>query len=180
MSVKNKKKIPIKIDWISDEVGSGGIEIIMNLEDFESSGTSIRKNIRDFKKKYLDVIEQTKQIEKNVKNKSKKKEISIKQRWKACKCLADFNNKFENQFEIKNYKEAYSRDFNIPMRSIRTFLDFGTNFKENEIIDEIPYSTYAELVFVINALKREKLFNSEKKKLIRLVKDKKLPKTSSA
>ena len=175
---KSKKKIQVKIDWIVDETGKGGIELIMNLDDFESSGSSIRESMRNFKKKYLDAVEQTKKIEKSLNSKSKSKgtEVSTKQRWKACKFLADFNNKFENEFEIKNYKEAYSRDFNLPMRSIRTYLDFGTYFTEEEILDKIPYSTYAEFTFVIRALKRKKLLNAEKKRLLQLGKDGKLPK----
>lgn len=172
-----KKKIPIRIDWTEDPDGKGSIEITMSLEHFETSGASIRENIRSFKKAYLDAVNEAKKIDQDAKrrNKKKTKEVPTKQRWLACKILADFNNRFENLFDIRNYKEAYSRDFNLPMRSIRTYLDFGTYFKEDEILDDIPYSTYVELTFVINALKRKKLFEAEKNKLIQMARDKKLP-----
>ncbi len=164
-------KIPVRIDWLVDENKVGGIEVTMNLDDFELSGTSIRESIRNFKKKYLEAIKQAKKIDDAIKKKKKRgkqRDVSTTNRWNACKILADFNNKFENEFEIKNYKEAYSRDFNLPMRSIRTYLDFGTHFLEKEILDKIPYSTYAELTFVLNELKRKNLFESEKKKLLEI------------
>ncbi|EPA06179.1 hypothetical protein [Candidatus Nitrosarchaeum limnium] len=170
---KSRKKIPVKIDWIVDETGKGGIEVIMNLEDFESSGTSIRESIRDFKKKYTDAINQAKTVEKSAKTKLKK--ISSKQRWKAGKILADFNKKIENEFEIKNYKEAYSRDFSLPIRSIRAYVDFATIFNEEEVVDEIPYSTYAELSSVANELKRRNILEIEKQRLLRWAKEGNLP-----
>ena len=163
------EKIPIRIDWIEDENGTSDIEIIMDLADFESSGTSIRSNITEFKKKYLSVIQKAREIDK--KNSNNQRKVSTKQRWSACKILSDFNSKITNKFEITNYKVAYARDFGIPVRSIRVYLDFGENFTDAEIVDEIPYSIYAELVFRINGLKAKGLFESEKKKLIQMAKD---------
>jgi len=175
---KRRKKIPVNIEWIRDETGQGGIEIIMNLDDFELSGTSIRETIRNFKKKYLEAISDAKKMDRRIKGKrgrAKKKAIPTIQRWRACKILADFNKRFENEFDIRNYKKAYSRDFKLPMRSIRTYLDFGTYFEEKEILNEIPYSTYAELTFVINELIRKKLLEAEKKRLIENTKKGKSP-----
>ncbi|NIU01879.1 MAG: hypothetical protein GWN01_13500 [Nitrosopumilaceae archaeon] len=171
---KQKEKISVKIDWIVDETGKGGIEVVMNLSDFESSGTSIRRKIRNFKKKYLEAVEKAKKIEKKARTKSKG--VSTTERWQACKILADFNTNFTNEFEIKNYKEAFSRDFNLPLRSVRTYIDFGTYFKENEVLDIVPYSIYAEFTFVINELTRKGIFDQEKKQLLKLAKEGNLPK----
>lgn len=170
-----RKKIPVKIDWIVDETGKGGIEIIMNLDDFESSGTSIRKTIQEFKKKYMSAIGEAKKAEKSARAKNKSKEISTTQRWKACKILADFNRSVENEFEIKNYKEAYSRDFNVPVRSIRAYIDFANIFSKNEVLDKIPYSTYIELVSVANGLKKKDMLDAEKKQLLKWAKNDSIP-----
>jgi len=170
---KEQKRIPVKIDWFVDETGKGGIEITMNLDDFESSGTSIRKNIGKFKENYLATIEKARKFEKL--QKSKGKTVSTKQRWKACNILAKFNQDFENEFKIINFNDAYSRDFNLPKRSIRTYLDFGSDFTQEEISDKIPYSTYAELTFVANQLKKRKIFEKEKKQLLQWSKENKIP-----
>ena len=158
-------KIRVRIDWIVDERNQGDIEIVMDLDDFESSGTSIRKNITEFKKRYLSTIKVAKKAD--LAN-SHKRSVSTKNRWKTCRVLSDFNESMTNKFEITNYKEAYSRDFGLPMRSIRTYLDFGKHFSEKDILDEIPYSIYAELVFRINGLKSNGVFDAEKKRLIEM------------
>lgn len=53
-----------------------------------------------------------------------------------------------------NYNEVYARDFGVPLRSVRAYLDFGSSFSEGEMLDGVPFSLYAELVFRINALRR--------------------------
>ena len=168
-----KNKTRVRIDWIADEGNNGDIEVMMDLEDFESSNTSIRKDIKYFKEQYLGAIKAAKEADPL--NTAGKRGISTSDRWKACRTLANFNSIATNKFEITNYKEAYSRDFGLPMRSIRTYLDFGGNFSEDEIIDDIPYSIYAEIVFRINSLRSKGIFDDEKKWLIQAAKSGKLP-----
>lgn len=158
-------KIPIRIEWIADE-GGGSAEIAMELRDFESSGASIRTRMKKFKKEYEGAIAEAKKAD--AAGSKGKRAVSTRQRWKACKILADFNAKASNEFEITNYKTAYARDFGLPIRSIRAYLDFGANFAEKEVLDEIPYSVYAELVFRMNGLRSAGLFDSEKERLVEL------------
>ena len=168
------EKTPIRVEWIGDAEGGGDIEIAMELGYFESSGVSIREDIREFKKKYLEALDRAKKIDAGD-DSVKPHRISSRQRWRACKILADFNSEASNQFEIINYKQAYARDFGLPLRSIRTYLDFGQYFAEDEIIDQIPYSIYAELAFRVGALKSKGLFDAEKKRLLKMGSDKTLP-----
>ena len=154
-------RIPVSIEWIAGE-GGGSAEIVMGLSDFESSGSSIRSRLKKFKKKYEDAIAEAKKADAA----GGRRAVQTKQRWNACKILADFNGEAASEFEITNYKEAYARDFGLPVRSIRTYLDFGTNFAEDEVLDEIHYSVYAELIFRMNGLRTAGLFESEKKNLI--------------
>ena len=156
-------KIPVRIEWIADE-GGGSAEIAMDLSDFESSGASIRTRLKKFKKEYEGAIARAKKADSS--GSEGKRAVSTRQRWKACKILADFNAKASNEFEITNYKTAYARDFGLPVRSIRAYLDFGANFAESDVLDEIPYSVYAELIFRMNGLRSTGLFDSEKKHLI--------------
>ncbi len=168
-------KIPIQLVKIQDEAGERNIEIMMDLGDFETSGATIRSMINEFKKKYLKAINEARKIDALSKAKKSKRKVSIKSRWKACKIIADFNRDANNKFTITNYKEAYSRDFGIPMRSIRTYIDFGNIFTEHEILDNIPYSIYAELVFKANELDRKRLLDSEKEYLLSSAKKGTLP-----
>ena len=157
-------KIPISIDYIRSD-GQGGIEITMDLAHFESSGASIRADIKKFKKDYLEAIANARNADSD---KVKTRRVTTRQRWTACKILADFNEAKSNKFLISNYKKAYSRDFGIPVRSIREYLDFGKNFTEAEITDKIPFSLYAELIFRMNGLKAHGLFEVEKASLVQV------------
>lgn len=153
-------RIPVSIEWVAGE-GGGSAEIVMGLGDFESSSGSIRSRLKKFKKKYEDAIAEAKKADA-----SGGRAVNTRRRWRACKILADFNGEAAGEFEVTNYKEAYARDFGLPVRSIRTYLDFGARFAEDEVLDEIPYSVYAELIFRMNGLVAAGLFESEKKALI--------------
>lgn len=50
----------------------------------------------------------------------------------------------------------------IPLRSMRTYLDFGSMFAEDDILVNIPYSHYAELVFKASQLKAKGILEKEK------------------
>ena len=154
-----KDKIPVRIDLVGDSDGAD-IEIFMDLESFEGSGTTIRKDIRKFKQNYIDTIEMAKKLDVT------KRDISTMRRWKVCKILADFNSTAANKFKIINFKQAYARDFGLPIRSIRTYLDFGRHFSEDDVKDDISYSVYAELCFKINHLISINKFDSAKKYLL--------------
>lgn len=158
-----KAKIPVRIEWIAGE-GGGSAEIVMDLSDFESSGTSIRASLKKFKEKYEVAIAEARKSDPA--GSGKGRSVPTKQRWRACKILSDFNSEASNKFEVTNYKESYARDFGLPVRSIRAYLDFGGNFSEDEVLDEIPYSVYAEIIFRMNGLRAAGLFDSEKKKLV--------------
>ena len=160
-------RIPVTVAWIADEKGGGGIEIVMSLDSFESSGTSIRSDIREFKRMYRSAVEKAKEADAKSSAPGQRK-VSTKQRWIACKVLADFNRSTANKFEVINRNEAYSRDFGLPSRSTRSYLDFGNYFAEAEVLDQIPYSLYAELAFKVRELKSRNIFDSEKRRLVEM------------
>lgn len=164
-------KIPVRIETIEGANGSGSVEVFMDLDDFESTGASVRTDIREFKASYLEAVESARRADAPARSGGR---VSTRQRWAACRILADFNLAASNKFEITNYKEAYARDFGVPLRSVRAYLDFGS-FSDEDVIDEVPFSLYAELVFRINALRRAGRLESEKARLVEMGRSGRLP-----
>ncbi len=159
------KRIPVRIESVANREGGSSVEIFMELEDFESYGVSIRNDIRKFRQNYMQLIEYAKKI-----NRSGSR-VTTKERWNVCRMLYTFNKDASDEFEIINHVQAYSRDFELPTRSIRTYLAFGENFDEDDVIDGIPYSTYAELCFRVCSLKKSGKFEVEKKHLVEMYKN---------
>ena len=165
-------KIPVRIETIEEaDGGDGGVEVFVELGDFEAAGESFLTDMDDFKASYLGAVEAARQADAPARAGGR---VSTRQRWAACKILADFNLAASNKFEIINYKDAYARDFGVPLRSVRAYLDFGS-FSDEEVLDEVPFSLYAELVFRINALKRAGRLDVEKARLAEMGKSGRLP-----
>ena len=153
----------IRIERTVGDDGAEDIGLIMSMSDFESSGPSLRSDLQEFKELYLSTIKRAKEVDND--SAAGRRKVSSRKRWESCRILSELNRNASNKFEISNYKQAYSRDFGVPMRSVRTYLDFGRHFERDEVTDRVPYSVYAELVFRVNGLRARGLFDSEKKRL---------------
>ena len=165
-------KIPVRIETIEETDGSsGGVEVFVELGDFEAAGASFLTDMKEFKASYLKAVESARRADAPARA---SRRVGTRQRWAACKILADFNLAASNKFEIINYKEAYARDFGVPLRSVRTYLDFGS-FSDEEVLDEVPFSLYAELAFRINALRRTGRLDAEKARLVEMARSESLP-----
>ena len=172
MVAKTVQRISVRIDWTKDEAGKYETQIIMGSNDFFSSGTAIRNQIKQFKRKYLDFVKKAQDI--MPKNKSERKSSHF---WKIGELLYNFNKEVENEFFITNYAEALMRDFEYfkSPRTIAYILELGKFFKRNEISDSIPITLYLELLQKRNAVQQRNLFEKEKSRLLKLAKEKKLP-----
>ena len=166
------QKISVRIDWTKDDTGKYETQIVMGSNDFFSSGTTIRNEIKQFKRKYLDFVKKAQDI--MPKNKSERKSSHF---WKIGELLYNFNREVENEFFITNYSEALMRDFEYfkSPRTIAYILELGKFFKRNEISDSIPITLYLELLQKRNAVQQRNLFEKEKSRLLKLAKEKKLP-----
>ena len=166
------QKISVRIDWTKDDTGKYETQIVMGSNDFFSSGTTIRNEIKQFKRKYLDFVKKAQDI--MPKNKSERKSSHF---WKIGELLYNFNKEVENEFFITNYSEALMRDFEYfkSPRTIAYILELGKFFKRNEISDSIPITLYLELLQKRNAVQQRNLFEKEKSRLLKLAKEKKLP-----
>lgn len=165
------RKTPVTIEMIGGD-GGGGVEVFMDLDDFEGTGASVRTDIKEFKAAYLEAVEAARKADAPAREGGR---VGTRRRWAACRILADFNRAASNKFEIVNYKEAYARDFGVPLRSVRAYLDFGACFSDGEVLDEVPFSLYAELVFRIGALRRAGRFEAEKARLAEMGRAGRLP-----
>ena len=172
MVAKTVQRISVRIDWTKDDTGKYETQIVMGSNDFFSSGATIRNEIKQFKRKYLDFVKKAQDI--MPKNKSERKSSHF---WKIGELLYNFNKEVENEFFITNYSEALMRDleyFKSP-RTIAYILELGKFFKRNEISDSIPITLYLELLYKRNAVQQLNLFEKEKSRLLKLAKEKKLP-----
>lgn len=168
------RKIPVRIDVVGDAGGGeqDSVEVFMELVELGATGASIRNDIKEFKAAYLEAVEAARRADSSARAAGR---VGTRQRWAACKILADFNRSMSNKFEIINYKEAYARDFGVPLRSVRAYLDFGSCFSDGEVLDEIPFSLYAELVFRVNSLRRAGRLEAEKARLVGMGRSGSLP-----
>ena len=163
-------KIPIKIVELSSPSGKTAIDVMIDVYDFDDIENPQQK-IKEFKKKYFDLIKKSQNI--MPKEKSKRKPSHF---WEIGKLLYDFNKSIENEFEITNYQQAIIRDFQLYNRSVvGHVIQFGEFFNKKDIVDTISMSHYIELIWKSNLLQKMEKLEVEKKRLIQRSKDKTLP-----
>jgi hypothetical protein len=163
-------KIPVKIVeyTISGETRKNVMIDLMDTYDIDGDA---EEKIKNFKKRYFEIVQKVKEI--LPKEKSERKPSHF---WKIGKILNDFDKSIENSFEITNYQDAIQRDFNLyRKRMIGLILQFGKEFTKKDISDSISFSHYIELIWHANMLIKLKLFEQEKKRLLEMAKNKMLP-----
>ena len=113
--MKTVQKISVRIDWTKDDTGKYETQIVMGSNDFFSSGATIRNQINQFKKRYLELVKKAQNIFYGEKFDEKKKyqDLSSLVYYRMGDILQKFNKKIENEFEIINYTQAISRDFGL-------------------------------------------------------------------
>jgi len=164
------RKIPIKIVELTSPSGKKAKDVLIDVHDYMDMPGNVEEKIKNFKKKYFEIVEDAKKI--IPKEKSKRKSSHF---WKIGKLLFDFNKSMNNEFEITNYHEAINRDFGLyRKRQIGLILQFGKEFKKTDISDSISFSHYVELIWHTNMLKKLGLFVQEKKHLLKMAKNKTL------
>jgi len=164
------KKIPIKIIEFSD--GDNMIqEVMIDLVDTMQIDGDPEIKTAKFRKKYLDLVKKAQKVLPTEKTKRKASHF-----WKIGKLLYDFNKSIANEFEITNYNQAVIRDFKLYDKSqVGHIIQFGEFFQKKDIVDSISMSTYLELIWKANILKRAGKLEAEKKRLLQRAKDKTLP-----
>ena len=95
--------------------------------------------------------------------------------WNLGILLEKFNKEIENEFEIKNYTEAISRDFDLSKDYIYDILTVVQVFKKNQILDSVPFSYYRALKRKRSDLMKLGLFENEIKRLNKMGTENNLP-----
>jgi len=106
-------KIPIKIVELSSPSGQTAIDVMIDVYDFDDIENPQQK-IKEFKKKYFELIEKTKKI---MPEKRDDKLPSVY--WKIGHFFKKFNISTTNLFEITNFDQALERDFGLSYRYVR-------------------------------------------------------------
>ena len=167
-----KEKIPIEITWMENENGVEEPEIVIDAQDCFDFNTSITEAIVNFKKRYMNLIQKIQEILPEDKTERKSSHF-----WKIGRLLYRFNRSNKIQFKIMNFNEAIAHDFqsyNTGQRRIDHLIQFGEFFSKKDIIDEISFALYQELIWKASLLKKAGIFQKEKMKLLKNAKEKKL------
>ena len=158
-------KIPIKIVELSSPNGEIAIDVMIDIYDYNDIENPQQK-IKEFKKKYFEIVKEAEKLFYGKGDEKKKYQyLPSSVYWNLGILLEKFNNEIENEFEIKNYTEAISRDFDLSKDYIYDILTVVQVFKKNQILDSIPFSYYRALKRKRSDLMKLGLFENEIKRL---------------
>lgn len=166
-------KIPVKVVWIKDINNHVHPSIMIAMNEVVSDfGKVDYDSIKRFNKEYNEVISDCKEVLKVYKKKGRIQPIGY---WKVGFILNNFVEQKESDFKFTNYRIAFQKDLVISDSYIGVIMDFPKFFEEREIVNEVKMSYYFELLLKARALFGVGKFNAEKKKLVRLEHEGKLP-----
>ena len=157
---------------MENEDGISEPEIVLDAEDYFDFEGSMTDALIKFKKEYIKLIKKVQDI-----MPKEKSEMKSSHFWEIGKLLSRFNKSIKNQFEVINFEQAIAHDFqsyNTGQRRIDHLIQFGEFFSKKDIIDEISFALYQELIWKASLLKKAGIFQKEKMKLLKNAKEKKL------
>jgi hypothetical protein len=171
------EKICVKIVKITTPNGEIIKEIKLDFFDYNDIEGNILEKIKEFKKKYFDLVDEANELFfGKINNVSKtRKEKSSSLYWKLGNLLHNFNKEIKNEFEITNYAESLSRDFGLSKDYHSDISTIIKIFKKNQILDSVPFSYYRALKRKRSDLVKLGLFDNEIKRLNKMGIKNKLP-----
>jgi len=169
------QKIPVRIVQTQDMHGNKKVGVMLDIQYYQSRpNIDPDAKVKEFKELYFGTIEQANKILRTTKSKGTSR--NSKYYWKLSELLRHFNEQTQNEFEISNYAAALQRDFGLTDSYVGLILNFGKYFKEDEVLDEIPFNVYLELTRKKGKLERLGIFQQEKSKLLMMAtKEGKIP-----
>lgn len=144
--------------------------IIFNSSDYFALKGNSSTKIKEFEKIYSNIVNKINKIKGE-----KYQNLPSSKYFELGQILKEFNQKADNEFEIKNYNKAISRDFGLSKDYIYDLITIAELFKKSEILDSIPFSYYRALKRKRNELESLRLFDNEKKRLNKMGKENNLP-----
>lgn len=168
-------KIPVKIVELTSPSGKNAIDVMIDFYDYNEID-NVQEKIKKFKMKYFDIIKKAEKLFYGKGDEKKKYQyLPSSIYWELGILLEKFNNEIKNEFEITNYTEAISRDFDLSKDYIYDILTIVKVFKKNQILDSVKFSYYRALKRKRNELSKLNLFQNEIKRLNKMGTDNKLP-----
>jgi len=168
-------KIPVKIVELTSPSGKSAVDVMIDVYDYNEVDNAQEK-IKNFKIKYFELVKKAEKLffGSNL-DKTRTKNLSSSTCWKLGNLFRKFDDDIKNNFIITNYAEALERDFGRSSRYIRELIIFSKLFEKKEISDEIPMAIYRALVWKKNQLDEIGILEKEKKRLMKMGKEKKYP-----
>ena len=169
------KKIPVKIVQYTIN-GETRKNIMIDMLDTYDIEGDVEIEIITFKKKYFGLVKKAEKLffGSNL-DKTRTKNLSSSTCWELGNLFQKFDSDIKNNFVITNYSVALERDFGRSSKYIRELIIFSKLFKEKEILDSIPMAIYRALVWKKNQLDDVGILEKEKKRLMKMGKEKKCP-----
>ena len=177
-----KNKIPVKIKEFTSPSGLKQKGVMLAVNDYLGLGENVQEKVKDFEKKYFELIKkaqkiipQKKAVYKNENSKRRSKDRAVKKAsfyWKVGNLFSTFNKNVKNEFEIINYNNALQRDFGLSNRYVNELMVFSELFSEKEVDDSIPMAIYRALVWKKTQLEEVGELKNEKTRLLKRGKNK--------
>ena len=167
------EKIPIKIVELTSPSGKTAKEVMLDVYDYYEIDDA-QKKLKEFKKKYFQIINDAEKLffGKDLKKTKKRRSLSSSVYWKLGNMFRKFNDETQNKFTITNYPQALERDFGLSSRYVDELITFSTLFKKSEVLDSIPMAIYRALVWKKNQLEECGILEKEKIRLLKMGKSK--------
>jgi len=164
------QKIPVKIIQVTSPSGDTKKGVMLDSIAYFEMKEDSREKIKEFEKSYFETVEKAKKF---IPQKGSKR--STKEFWKLSKLLLNLKKSTGNKFIITNFENALQRDFLFTGRYVARMVEFAQHFQKNEILDSISISYYIELIQKKSKLDKLGLFETEKKRLLKMGLKDKLP-----
>jgi len=168
-------KIPVKIVQVTSPSGKKKNGVMLDLYDYKETKGNPEEKLRHFEKLYFKTVNKAQNLfyGKGVPRK-KYQNLPSSLYWELGNILCKFNEQIKNEFLITNYAQALFRDFGLSKDYVYDLLTIAKLFKENEIIDEVPFSYYRALKRKSKELQKYGIFKKEVMRLNKVGKEGKL------
>ena len=161
------EKIPIKIVELTSPSGKTAKEVMLDVYDYYEIDDA-QKKIKEFKKRYFQIVNDAEKLffGNDVKKTKKRRSLSSSVYWELGNMFRKFNDKTKNEFTITNYAQALERDFGLSSRYVGELITFSTLFKKSEVLDSISMAIYRALVWKKIQLEECGMLEKEKQRLL--------------
>lgn len=161
--------VPIKVISVKDIHGTPHITTVIDVDYVLQDGSEYnQKDMERFRENYKAAMEAAR---KGIAQAKKSLPSERPHRfWAIGKQLTAFLDKWDSQFVLTNYREAFQRELGLTDSYIGVILDFPKFFSESETMSGLPMGYYFELLLKARKLQSVGKLEIKKKELLQLSK----------